>query len=662
MAITGSIIEYLESGKFSCGVVTGVDGKRVHVINQNGREVNLPLTRIIHESSRPLPAMDKSEILKHMQSLSHKRHSLMASINLEEIWNLISEEPEELYEPRLLAELFFGNDTNDDHIASFLRAIFQDRLFFKFKEGKVIAHPPEVTEQLRQQMEKEKQQEELLSTGAEGLSLIYQDVDQPEWAGREKCLQLIKEYYLFDKEAKNSALARQLLKKAKLTGPHDPFHLLVKAGVWKKNENIPLLRSELSKEFSDGARLQAESLKETDPDTLIALGREDLRHLPLMTIDGKYTRDFDDALHIEKQGENYLVGVHISDVTHYISPGTPLFEEALTRCTSIYFPDTTIPMMPQAISEGLCSLIAGKERPALSFMILMSTEGEILDYRITASVVTVKRQLNYAEVNNMISSDEELTILSNLSQKLRKKRLASGALILPFPELEIYINPDDTVNIKLSDTESDSRVLVSEFMILANTLAAGHMADRETPALFRSQPPPRKRLVEGFDRDLYINIRQRKMLSPMTLSVKAKPHSSLGVQLYTTITSPIRRLVDLLMQHQLINLLRNNSTLFTKRDLRGYADIINTTQSRVNTSKQLRQRYWILKHLESLVGERVDAMIIERGHRRVHVVLVNYMLDADLPANQGTLARPGETVPVRIAKANALSNILRVEW
>lgn len=658
------MIEYLDGGKFICGYVLENGGKRLHVVNQNGRDVNLPLTRIIHHSDRPLPRnLNRVEILRQLQNMAKRRQELAAAVTLEEIWNLVSEEPQTVFEPRLLAELLFPSDTADDHIAAFLRAVFQDRLFFKYKEGKVIAHSAEVVENLRIQQEKEQQREELLQRGADGLARLMQDAEPDDWPERETCLQLLRDYYLFENEAPESEVAREMLKRARLTGPHDPFLLLVKAGIWDPNENIALLRSDLPVRFSEAALKQAGSLTEADAEMLIGQGRKDFRNLPLLTIDGKLTRDFDDALHLEKQGENYLVGVHIADVAHYIKPGSPLFDEALARGTSIYFPEGTLPMLPPAVSEGLCSLIAGRQRPALSFMILLSPTAEILDLRLVPSVVTVNRQLNYAEVNELIGIDVELTILCDLSRKLRERRLAAGALILPFPEVEIFIGPGDDVEIRLADSETPSRVLISEFMILANTLAAAYLADRETPGLFRSQPAPRQRLVQGYERDLFTIIRQRKNLSPMTLSVRAKPHSSLGVQQYTTVTSPIRRLLDLIIQHQLLHLLSSNAALFSKADLRVYADTIKNLQVRINTAKQLRQRYWILKHLESKAGERIPGMIINRGTNRVHILLTEYMLDTDLPASQVTgRASPGDIIMVRIARVDALGNQLRVEW
>lgn len=198
-------------------------------------------------------------------------------------------------------------------------------------------------------------------------------------------------------------------------------------------------------------------------------------------------------------------------------------------------------------------------------------------------------------------------------------------------------------------------------MILANSLAAEFIANREIPGLYRSQPPPRQRLIEGYEKDLFINVRQRKNLSPMTLSTKPKPHSGLGVTPYTTITSPIRRLLDLVMQHQIMHQLRGKGSLFTKKELMKMGDAIGNLLTRANAAKQLRHRYWILKFLEPRIGERFNGLVIDKGPRHIHVLLIDFILDADLPLGQAIDAEPGQLLSVKIAKADALNSILKIE-
>ena len=663
MSLNGKLIEYFDHGRVFCAFVLEDSGNRLRLINQNGKEVKLPAARVLCRSSQTHPVdLSREELMQRLRSADDIRKGLMTEVNPEEIWELAQDTPDTGFDVSFLAELSFGETAEDDHNAAFLRCIFVDKLFFKYKEGKIIAHSKEVVEQLRLQQEKERQKEALLENGARGMRSLWEGKNPGEWPEKEKCIDLVRDYYLFANDATESALGRELLKKAELTRPHDPYHFLIKAGVWDRNENIPLLRYEMPQEFSEEALAQAGSLHVPDVDHLIAEGRRDFRELPLLTIDGSQTKDYDDALHILKKGENFEVGIHIADVAHYVKPGSPLYQEALQRVTSLYFPDAMVPMLPPEISEDLCSLIAGRERLALSYLVMLSPEGEVLDFSIVRSVVTVKRQLTYVESDLSIEKDEELRCLFQLGQKLLKKRIDDGAVLLPIPDVLIQIDADEEISVSLSPVDTPSRSLVAEFMVLANTLAARFIADREAPGLFRSQQPPGQRLVQGLEKDLFVNFRQRKHLAPGKLLTVPKHHSGVGVAQYTTVTSPIRRLLDLVMQHQLNHLAQRETLPFAVRDLNDVAAAIMTRQSKANLVRQLRRRHWLLKCIEKKKNERFDALILGKGPKRVNVVLTDFLLEGDLPANQAITARPGDMVSVGISRVSALDNVLRLEW
>jgi len=664
MTVQGKIGEYIEHGKFLCAMVMEDTGKRLRLLNQNGREVSLAQSRLVHLSrgSHSL-RQSREELLRELKDVAERRREMMTLVDLAAIWELASEEAEAVFEPVFLAGLAFGEDASDDHVAAFLRCIFADRLYFKYREGRIVVHAQEVVEQLRLQQEREAQKEALLVNGAQGLRRIWDGERQADWPEREDCLCLVRDYYLHGSDAQESATARELLKRAELTRPHDPFYIMVKAGLWDKNENIPLLRAGLPVEFSAAAMAQAAALPAPDAAALLVDRRRDLTALPLLTIDGAATRDYDDALHIEKRGDDYLVGIHISDVAHYVRPGEPLFAEAVSRMTSLYFPEQQVPMLPAVLSEGICSLIVGKPRAAVSFLVLLSAEGEVLDFDLVASVVEVKRRLSYVEADALVDSDQELGWLAGLSRKLQQRRVEAGALLMPIPDVNISVASDgNTVSVALAEVDTVSRTLVAEFMVLANTLGAQFVAEREVPGLYRCQEPPRKRLFGAPQKDLFLNYRQRRQLSPGQLLSKPRAHSGVGVPQYTTVTSPIRRLLDLVMQQQIRYLLAGKGALYRREELNDLAATILSTQGRVNQVRQQRHRYWLLKYLEEKEGQRLDALVIDRGPKRVQVVLVDCLLDGELPAARAAGATPGEVVRVRVERVNALDNQLRLEW
>jgi exoribonuclease-2 len=667
MTTAGKLIEFLDNGKFICAFVSEAQDKRLRLLTQTGREINLPLSRVLHISRRTFPVTGDREVMqRQLQEAAEHRRALMEEIHLEEIWELTADEPTTVFEPEFLAELAFGGETDDNKVAAFIRCVFSDRLYFKFREGEIHAHSREQVEQLRLQHEKEESKQAMLTNGAMALNRLMADetIEADLRPVLDQCLPVLQDFYLFAGDAPQAAMARELLKTAGLTDPHAPFHLLVKAGIWDRNENIPLLRQEIPTTFSLAARLQAEMLLQRGTAELFDdPGRTDLTALAPITIDGATTLDYDDALSIEQEDGNYLVGVHISDVAHYVKPEDPLFLEAMARGTSLYFPEGQIPMLPRHLSQGICSLIQGEVRATLSIMILLSPEAEVLRVRIKPSIIRVARRLTYDEADQLIESDDwELQVLNMLRTKLRDKRLAAGALLLPFPDVNIFVSGGNSVQVSLSDTDTPARTLVSELMILANTEAAKFVADRMVPGLFRAQGPPRKRIVHGLDNDLFQNSLQRKQLSRGELLTSAKAHSGLGVEQYTTITSPIRRLLDLLMQHQLHSLVRREDLRFNEKMCKDFTAVITRTLTAANAVKQQRHRYWLLKYLEARKGTGMNGLILDSNPRRVFLLLTDILMDIDLPAPAGQVPEPGNVVQVKVAKVDALDNSVRFEW
>ena len=667
MTPPGSIIEYLDGGRFLCGLVLQSVGNRLRLLNQNGREMNLPTSRVVTISRTKYPVdISRTDCIALLKDAADKRAALTQDIPLQEIWELASEEEQTSFSPDFLAELYFGGNLTDDQSAAFLRAVFTDRFFFKYKNEKVNVHTPAQVEQLRHQRQKEKEKEAILTTGARNLQTIMDggSVTKEQWPDRDRIFSWIADFVLFGSEAPESDMVRQLLKKADLNRPNDGHKLLVQAGVWQRDENIPLLKAEQPVNFKPELMAHATSFAEPNADELLAdPRRKDFRHLDIFTIDGASTRDYDDALHVERldNGET-LVGIHISDVSFFITPQDPLFSEAMERSTSLYFPEGQIPMLPRELSQGVFSLIKDRVRPAISFLVKLSADGEILSSKIVPSVIQVKRQLSYTEVDRIIDQDKELSLLNTVRQQLRLARAERGALLLSFPDVNIYVNKQGVVTLHLSQSDSASRNLVSELMILANGVAADYLAAQEAPGLFRSQPPPRKRLISGVRNSLQDIACQRRFLSRGELTVHPKPHSGLGLNSYTTVTSPIRRFLDMVIQMQISNMIHGRGILFSADECKNFAGTIQQKLGRANTVRQQRHRYWILRYLEGQEGNMVSALVVSHGPKRINLILLDCLFDIDLPPNPSFPVEPGDTVKVRIARVNALDNTLRVEW
>jgi len=670
MTVPGCIVEYIESGKFFCALVTADTGKRFRLLNQNGRELNLPASRILLSSTTRYNSNESRTTLLHiLEKAVENRRELTKEIDLAEIWELAVQEDQKSFSATFLAELQFGGELTDDRIAAFLRAVFTDRFYFKYKNGMITVHTEEQVEQLRHQLKKEQEQEALLTEGAKYLQQIYQreTVSVDDWPRLPQVLEWLAEYVLVGNEAEQAEQIRQLLQRAGLNKPHDGYTLLVNAGIWQRDENLALLKADQPVDFSDECLQQAQSLADADVETLLAdPKRLDLRRLNTFTIDAASTRDYDDALHVEQRGDTVRIGIHIADVGYYIKPGSPLFEESLERCTSLYFPEGHVPMLPPVLSQGVCSLIQGQPKPAMSFLIDLDRQGTIIHSKIVRSLIQVKRRLSYMEVDATLEknpeSEPDLYLLNAIAQTLQQQRVNNGALLLSLSDVNIDVRNPEKISVRLSPVDTPARSLVSEMMILANSVAASYLAGQEAPGLFRSQPPPRKRIISGIHNAMQDIARQRRFLSRGELTVHPKPHSGLGVNCYTTVTSPIRRALDLIIQHQLAHMISGRGILFSNDECKTFSGLIGQKLARAAGVRQQRHRYWILRYLEPMQGKTLPALVVGQGPRRVNLLLLDCLFDIDLPPNPAFPVDPGDTVRVRLARVNPLDNVLRVEW
>ncbi|NLX19146.1 MAG: RNB domain-containing ribonuclease, partial [Desulfobulbus sp.] len=510
------------------------------------------------------------------------------------------------------------------------------------------------------------EKKQLLEQAALGMQTIMRDgpISADTWSDRDRCLQWVCESVLLGNEATEHGFVSQALKKAGLTSPHAGYELLVKAGIWDRDENITLLRSDQPVDFPDTCLDITENLHEPSAEELLCDSkRKDLRFLNTFTIDGSATRDFDDAIHIRKKEDGLIeVGIHITDATCHIPIKSPLFTEARERATSIYFPEGHIPMLPQRLSFDLGSLVQGKIRPTISFLVTFTLDGTQVHSSITPAVIEVKRQLSYREVDAAINQEPGLALLHRFCQQLRQQRVERGALLLSLPDVNIDIRDRDHIQVHLTTVDTPARNLVSELMILANSLAASYLAAREAPGLFRSQAPPRKRIISGIQNSLADIVHQRRYIARGELTAYPKPHSGLGLNCYTTVTSPIRRFLDLAMQHQLSHMLHGKGILFSTEECKTFTGIIQQKLGRANALRQQRHRYWILRYLAPKEGQLINALVGGVGPKRVNLLLCDCLFDVDLPLNPAFPVSPGDTVRIRLTRVRPLDNILRVDW
>jgi exoribonuclease-2 len=473
-------------------------------------------------------------------------------------------------------------------------------------------------------------------------------------------VEILKSCFLFGKDSPCYATGKDMVERAGMDIGPKLFKILVKSGVWSPDENIELLRCEIPVDFPESVLKKADLTAKNPKHGLKNNERKDLKQLTVFTIDGQSTLDFDDALSIERDGDNYRVGIHIIDVGQFVKKRDSIDQEAQKRSTSIYMPDLKIPMIPSVLSEGSCSLKAGEDRPAITVFARMTPFAEIMEVEIFPSKINVSRQLSYSEANRIAEVDEGIKTLYNLACHYRKNRIKAGALHISLPEINLFFNNSGKIEFIRIDRETPGRMLVAEMMILANQLMAEFLIDNKMPAIFRSQPAPKNRILKNDDEStLFKKCLQRKFLSRVVIDISPEHHSGLGLPAYVTSTSPIRKYFDLVTQRQIKAVLGLEDP-YSEEEIRTMIQELENPMRNAFHVQLSRNRYWLLKILEEQTGQKKEAIVLDKRRDEYIVILTETMLECKLSQSSGTSLKPGDVIQITIQHADAQNDILSI--
>ena len=647
----GNIVEYIDQQKIVSAVILQEKQGKLRLLNEHNREVSFSENRLSHISQARLDTtLSRDSIVTQLKQLTENRKKLSETIDIRELWEILHEESEDI-ELSTMTLFCFDPPLTPDHEAAVIRAFFHDRLYFKFSQMIFAPYSAEQVEGKKRQLKEAEKKERRIQDGAAWINDILNRKNGSSTAIDEATIDILKSFYLFGNDSEHAQTAKQIIKKSSLHSTEQLFHIFVKAGIWHQDENIHLLSLKIPTVFSSNVLEQEQSLI-TNPihfsdDPL----RKDLTHIPLITIDGQSTLDFDDAISLENTETGYSLGIHIIDVDAYIKNGDPVDLSARERGSSIYMPDDKLPMIPPRLSEDLCSLKEGEIRPGISTLVRTNRFFEIQEYKIVPSIIKIRQKMSYAEANLLNGKNDPITTLYRMALLFREKRIKAGAVQITLPEVNVWLEENREIGYSKIDTENPSRMLISELMILANSLMAEFLASHRMPAVFRSQAQPKQRLFKGIETSLLLNFMQRKQLSRAMIGTTPETHAGLGVNAYVTATSPIRRYHDLLTQRQ-IKAIFGYHAPYSKTDLEDILLSISTAVSNTSRIQASRKRYWIIKYLESKKGVSFESLVLE-CHREHYLILIKeFMLETKLvPA--GIRLKYGDIVQVTIQHADA---------
>jgi ribonuclease R len=384
--------------------------------------------------------------------------------------------------------------------------------------------------------------------------------------------------------------------------------------------------------------------------------RVDFRNKNCFTIDPSDAKDHDDAVSLERKANgNYLLGVHIADVSHYVKENSALDCEALKRGNSIYLVDRVIPMLPEGLSNDLCSLKPHRNRLAYSCLLELDPDGELVKYQIVESAIQSKAKLNYDKVQKFFDGgkstarlkglEDDLLEMKRLSQKLLEKRIERGSLDFDLPEAKVVLGKDGKVQEIFEVARLESHRLIEEFMLLANQTVAKHVSRLGVAFLYRvhEEPdtekmqafsdfvatlgysfkfsgriPPKKiqrflKSVEGKPEEELVNEILLRSLKKACYQPQNIGHFGLAFSHYTHFTSPIRRYPDLLV-HRLLKEIENKKYTFERQNqllhrLPRIGEITSQTERLADEVERESIRIKQIEYMEGKLGEEYEGLI-----------------------------------------------------
>ncbi len=620
----GLVVAYEHHAKVNVGITIAEKGGKWRVLNPQCAELLLPVARL---SLLPQPASESlqstSQRGEYLEELWSKASSVAQTLELEDAWTLLREDTKQLSVQDITTALC-DDDTNTNQLAVRI-CLDDDAVFFKRKKQGYETRAPEVVEELKVKAKVEREKKERRERLYEECIARLRNSSAP----LPQDIELLEKASVFGNAASESKELREIIErivqKADLGAgrrlEEKAFQLLVRMNYYSVDENLLPRKLGRPTTFTEEEKKHAAELAAA-ASTKEAGERLDLRSVLTITIDGEETKDFDDALSVERKDAGYQLGIHISDVASILPEDSIVSAAGIRRGTSIYCPDEQFPMLPEELSEGALSLKEHQDRLALSLLIELDHEYNIVDRSLQATRINVDHRLTYDIADAILygeqtveeSLHDALSALWDVAGSSEVRRVHNGALQLNRREQTPVVSESGVVSLIDANEDKPSRKLVSELMILANETAALYGKKHQLPLIYRSQEAPDQdpdeataHIPDGPGREYH----KRSVLKRSIVSYQAASHAGLGLDAYSQMTSPIRRAGDLINQRQLLHHLSTGEAKYQPKQLMEILGDIEGGLEEASKIQRGRTRYWLLKYLAQEKIKEISAVVVK---------------------------------------------------
>lgn len=655
----GTLIEFRLQGDRRLAVVNRPEGKKHWVVTDDRQQ-----THTLHPRQITYEIKGNTYKVTDLPKFWQAVQPYLDPSSLEVAWELLVEDGESVNVPGLAQILFSDQSPELCYAAYYL--LSEDKLYFKQKADNYeprsavivadIKHQLTVAEQ-KQQTEREFFQR--IHDRLAGQEVVWQESDRPRLETLEK--------WVLQPETPVKA-AQEIL--AVLDRPNYPdaaWQLLLDLKWWNPNENLFLRRSQIPVQFSPKVLTVAQQCLDSIPDDADADHRLDLTHLKVYTIDDESTEEIDDGLSVEylPTGQQRL-WIHIADPSRLVTPGDELDTEARKRSTTVYLPTGMVPMFPPALATGPMSLRQGHLCSALSFGVILDVDGAVQEYEIHPSLIKPTYRLTYEDVDEMlllgVQGEQEIEAIAAWSKQRERWRRSQGSVSIRLPEAIIKVKDESEVTVELLN-DTPSRQLVAEMMILAGEVAGRYGQEHQLPLPFRSQPQPELpseeellQLPPGPVRFCAL----RRCMPRSEMSTSPARHSSLALNTYTQVTSPIRRYTDLLAHFQIKAHLRGSALPFSLVELQQVLQSVTSSAYEATLVERQTNRYWGLEFLRRNSDQVWQALVLRwlREHENLGLILLED-LGLELAMRFNRPVNLGDRIEVQVSHADPRQDVIQ---